>query len=309
MNTEIIASESYNRAIALSRSIIANAHAAQMSLYEMCKELKEMHDKKLYTELGYQSFEEYAETEIGMTKRNANRYVAVAEMVSENGTLMSQNLGITKLYLLSTLSEPDRENLQQTTAVETVSVSELKNKIKELQEEKDRISKEAELDRKEQEDANAAAMRYKEEANRRAEDQQRLEGRVRSLESQIKELEQQPIEVAVSDEAEKEVEKLKKELEQTQKARDRKQAELIEARKEFEEKLEEAQRKSVEPEILPDNKATFKAYYSNAIDSINRLFAFMDQVSSEEDRKFCIDKIYGLAKMIQNKADVTYSEG
>ena len=44
-----------------------------------------------------------------------------------------------------------------------------------------RVQHEAELDRKEQEDANAAAMRYKAEAERRASDQQRLEGRVQSL--------------------------------------------------------------------------------------------------------------------------------
>lgn len=43
------------------------------------------------------------------------------------------------------------------------------------------VQHEAELDRKEQEDANAAAMRYKAEAERRASDQQRLEGRVQSL--------------------------------------------------------------------------------------------------------------------------------
>lgn len=44
------------------------------------------------------------------------------------------------------------------------------------------LEKDAELDRKERDDANAAAMRYKAEADRRAEDQQRLEGLVATRE-------------------------------------------------------------------------------------------------------------------------------
>ncbi|MBU3820030.1 MAG: hypothetical protein H9864_06645, partial [Candidatus Faecalibacterium intestinavium] len=51
------------------------------------------------------------------------------------------------------------------------------------------VQQEAALDRKEQEDANAAALRYKAEADRRAQDQQRLEGRIKSLEAQAREAE------------------------------------------------------------------------------------------------------------------------
>ena len=76
-----------------------------------------------------------------------------------------------------------------------------------------RVQREAELDRKEQEDANAAALRYKAEAERRASDQQRLEGRVKSLTAaldaaredartsaaRVQELEARPIEVKGAD--------------------------------------------------------------------------------------------------------------
>lgn len=78
-----------------------------------------------------------------------------------------------------------------------------------------RVQHEAELDRKEQEDANAAALRYKAEAERRASDQQRLEGRVKSLTdaldaaredartsaARVQELEARPIEVRGADSA------------------------------------------------------------------------------------------------------------
>ena len=75
------------------------------------------------------------------------------------------------------------------------------------------VRREAELDRKEQQDANAAAHRYKAEADRRAQDQQRLEGRVKTLTealnaskqeahasaARVKELEARPIEVKGAD--------------------------------------------------------------------------------------------------------------
>ena len=51
------------------------------------------------------------------------------------------------------------------------------------------VQQEAALDRKEQEDANDAALRYKAEADRRAQDQQRLEGRIKTLESRADEAE------------------------------------------------------------------------------------------------------------------------
>ena len=53
MKPAVIVSEDYTRAVTLTRSIIANAQAAQQSLYEVCKGLKEMRDGKLYKELGH----------------------------------------------------------------------------------------------------------------------------------------------------------------------------------------------------------------------------------------------------------------
>ena len=88
---------------------------------------------------------------------------------------------------------------------------ELLAQLKAREDELARVQREAELDRKEQEDANAAAMRYKAEAERRASDQQRLEGRVKSLTdaredartsaARVQELEARPIEVRGADSA------------------------------------------------------------------------------------------------------------
>ena len=92
---------------------------------------------------------------------------------------------------------------------------ELLARLKAREAELARVQHEAELDRKEQEDANAAALRYKAEAERRASDQQRLEGRVKSLTAaldaaredartsaaRVQELEARPVEVRGADSA------------------------------------------------------------------------------------------------------------
>ena len=54
--SEIIVSDGYRKAVALTQRIIANAQAAQQSLYEVCGGLRDMRDGKLYKELGYQNF-------------------------------------------------------------------------------------------------------------------------------------------------------------------------------------------------------------------------------------------------------------
>lgn len=81
--------DSYIKAVNINKSIIVNAQAAQMSLYEVCKGLKEMRDGKLYKELGYQNFEEYCEKETGIRYRHACRYITIFERLNNNINLMS----------------------------------------------------------------------------------------------------------------------------------------------------------------------------------------------------------------------------
>lgn len=137
--TEIV-SEEYIQAVALNRSIIANAQAAQMSLYEVCKGLKEMRDGKLYKELGYHNFEEYCETEVGLKRRQAYSYISIAENLPDNFVQSTaQKLGTQKLYLLSTLSEDDRQELTERVEVEDISTRQLKAEIDKLKAENSQL--------------------------------------------------------------------------------------------------------------------------------------------------------------------------
>ena len=70
----------------LDLKIKSNAQIAQGALWEMCKGLAEMRDSKLYKQLGYNSFEDYTEKEISMTRKQAYHYISVFENLGENVT-------------------------------------------------------------------------------------------------------------------------------------------------------------------------------------------------------------------------------
>lgn len=97
-----------------------------------------MRDGKLYKELNYQNFEDYCETEIGLKRRQAYKFISVAENLSMDFVQSSAQIGITKLALLAQLDEPQREEIVQSVDLESTSVKELKAKISALETENKR---------------------------------------------------------------------------------------------------------------------------------------------------------------------------
>ena len=248
-NSTVIVSEDYTRAVTLTRSIIANAQAAQQSLYEVCKGLKEMRDGKLYKELGYQNFEDYTENEVGILRHQAYKYATIGEMENVDSSQHFDRIGVTKLYLLAKLDEPTRQEVTETVNVESITVKELKAQITALTAERDENEHAAELLSNELDSAKEsivakekqfqAAMESKKreldsvlEAKERIDKSYRkkhaewlksteevthLTERIFSLETELKELESRPVEVAVSEAEAKEIEHLTQELEAAKK--------------------------------------------------------------------------------------------
>lgn len=180
-----VLSADYTKAVSLTRRIKANALAAQESLWEVCKGLKEMHDSKLYKELGYSSFEKYTEEEVGIKRHQAQKYIAIADM--ENGD-SNHHLGVTKLALLARLDEPQREQIQQNVDVESVSVKELKYKIAELEKNKAKLISDLES-------ACADRDQEKEWREELVTENGKQSDRISELIAQVDELEARPVEV------------------------------------------------------------------------------------------------------------------
>ena len=297
----------YTKAVDLDRRIKVSAQLAQQNLYEVCKGLKEMHDSKLYKELGYSSFEKYTEDEVGIKRHQAQKYVVAIDANIENGDSSHhfERIGVTKLALLAKLDEPQQEEIQQTTNLEDVSVRELKAKIDDLKKANDRL-----LEKVDESEKKAAQSRKSEEAacgklsilQTDTEFQKRKIAQLESeiskrndsitaLECQITDLENRPVEVAVADNS-AEVDELKAQilkLETENMGIKADSASEIAEIKNRNEKLEQAHKDEIESltalyekklsEVKPvesvvDTKGTFKAYLSLVIDATNRAIAY-----------------------------------
>ena len=231
--TTVIVSESYTRAVTLTRNIIANAQAAQQSLYEVCKGLKEMRDGKLYKELGYQNFEDYTENEVGIKRRQAYNYIQIATGLPTDFVQSTAQIGIEKLALLAKLDEPTRNEVTESVDVESVTVKELKAQIIALQSDKDKLeSQNADLGQKldstkeslaskdrqfqaamDAKDAQLKAVRESGEQSL-SECKAYLNGRIHELENRICEMETAPIDHEMTDaDTAAEIAHLRKELE------------------------------------------------------------------------------------------------
>ena len=246
----------YAKAADLDRKIKVSAQLAQQSLYDMCMGLKEMRDSKLYKELGYSEFNDYCTAELGATDRTTYKYISIVENLSEN-LVKSTSLGTEKLYLLAKLDEPQREEIQQATDLESTSVKELKARIAELKAIADKS-----------------------------------QGTISQLES---ELESRPVEVAVAETDSHEIENLKdamkrvdldwslkynelqesnlKESIEKNKAHT---AEIEKLKAEYEEKLANTAKSGA------DCKEVFKVYLANAIDAVKRLISFANDYPEEK---------------------------
>lgn len=324
----VVVSADYTRAVTLTRSIIANAQAAQQSLYEVCKGLKEMRDGKLYKELGYQNFEDYTENEVGIKKVQAYNFVAIASNLSADYVQSIEQIGTTKLALLAKLDEPTREAVTETVDVESVTVRELKEQITALTAERDENEHAAKLlsdeldsakeslaskDKQFQEalDAKDRQIKAAKESGEQSlsECKAYLNGRIHELEDRIKEMENAPIDHDMTDaDAADEIKRLKRELEDEQirytvlegsvNARTRKAAE--EVRAEYEKKLADLQN-AEKPESAPDSKAVFKAYLANAADALTRLMDFLEASGKDENLPFFLTKLDGIVEMTQTR--------
>lgn len=313
-DTSLAVTEQYTEAYNLNVKIHTSMQAIQQNLYDMCSALKKMRDGKLYKELGYQNFEDYCENGAGIGRRHAYKYIAIIEKLPSDFVPSMAHIGMAKLELLTALTDDQRDELTQTVDLESTTVRELKEQIAALKEE-------SELDRKERDNANEAAQRWKNTAQSAQADNQRLEDQVQSLTDQVRELESRPVEVAVPEPSHElqnmqdAMRRINLEHEQwsakmqddhikhVQEINRQHRAETDAMRAEYEEKLAAAQASPAEtPE--PDSKEIFKAYLANAIDAVKRMTAFLAAHPNEACRAQAERFFAAAMKEVQNEQTV-----
>ncbi|MDE5885919.1 MAG: hypothetical protein K2H29_12695 [Oscillospiraceae bacterium] len=317
-----ILSDRHNMAVMLDKSIKSHALIAQQSLYEVCKGLKEMRDGKLYKELGYQNFEDYCENEVGVKRHQARKYIMIAESLSKNFVESTHQIGTEKLVLLAKLDESDRKQIQQETDIESTTVKELKEKIKdlkrqhssELDDQKDHYEKK--LQELEQQRENLSIkyqfdkQAHRRELNEAKEKSEFLAAHITELEKQIQELEDRPVEVMQSTAELEEIERLKSELEETRSREQeaKAEAEIIQnANVKTTSKIERLQTRISELEkqpvsgAEPDAKELFRPYFQACTHSIGLMMDFVGKQKNSPDFAFLTSKASQIAEVIQKQ--------
>lgn len=126
-----ISTERQDRAAQLTQRIMANGKIAASSMIEMGRDLKTVRDERLFTEMGYENFEEYCEKKIGIGKRHGYNFIQIYEKFGEEKLGQLQQLGITKLLEIAKLDDEDADDLMQHNDVNALSVRELSAKVDE----------------------------------------------------------------------------------------------------------------------------------------------------------------------------------
>ena len=208
-NTQI-SSERQDRAAKLTQQIIANGKIAASSMIEMGRDLKTVRDERLFTELGFESFEEYCEKKCGIGKRHGYNFIQIYEKFGEEKLKQLQQLGITKLLEIAKLDDEDAEDLMQHNDVNSLSVRELSAKVEEyrnkyeqltmlLEEEKSKTAESASLESQVEELKKQLEAAKQEKETQNAEMAKEKE----ALFAQLRELESRPAEKTVISEEER----------------------------------------------------------------------------------------------------------
>ena len=240
---EIVISSEVREAVACHQRILESGKLAASALIEMGKGLKLMRDKKLYKTLGYDTFGNYVENngDYKFKERQAYSYIKAVESFSEEFLTEHSDLGITKLSLLSALSEQD--------AVEVIESSELSgmnaDEVKALVREKQALGEQLSF--------------WKEEAKNAKDDSADAEMQLKVLQEKIEQIEGEKRRAAV--EAEKAAEQLRKAREKHKNELAKLNAEIEMIKTEQSSEPTEEQRKAIADEYekrIEDIKAVYE---------------------------------------------------
>jgi len=294
-------SETTEKAYRLHREIMLNGELAANAFVEFCKGLKQMRDEKLYTELGFDTFDQYVEGAVGLKTRQAYTYISTFEKLGTSFLQSNANYGISKLELLAAVPVTERDEFIVQHNIDEMTVKQLKeltDKYNQAQEQMSLLSLEKDSLQEELNDIKAQGGNAGElsskieqlekqlqkttiEAKTAQAEKDKLTEKISKLEKKVKTLESKPVEVAVTEPTPEQIEKIKTEAQ-------------VEAEKIFDEKIrfaqtqaaQAAQRASeLEKKLqIAGNSATQKAaiYFEELQSIFNKLDSSINEIASTD---------------------------
>ena len=117
------------QAMGLHCVIMSAAQAAADTLLALGRKLKQMRDSGGFRHLGFDTFEAYTETAVGIRQRQAYNYISIVEKIPAQLVEENAAAGVTKLALLAKLAPADQREVAPELA--DITVTELKKLIDE----------------------------------------------------------------------------------------------------------------------------------------------------------------------------------
>lgn len=254
------------RAIQITERIRANGRTAVNAVCAIGEDLRTMKIDNLYSELGYESFEDYAEKEFDLKRRQAYQYISVYEKLGKEFVQSNAQLGITKLALLATANAEDRTEIMENEDLAKITTRELEELLDKCKNQGEQLSL--------------------------------LQEENGKLEAKLSDIENSPVEVAVK-EVQVPDKKTEKKLKDTEKELKQKETELQNARalKEkveqekaaLEAKVTELQKVAEKPAENAD-KSNFKMLLSTVYRDMLGLVEFIKDTEDGEERRQYLGK-------------------
>lgn len=256
--------------VEVHRRIVACGELTGRYLFEMCNQIKRMRDDKLYAVAGFKKFEDYTEQALKVKRRQAYNYIKLAETYSEKYIVENAEVGITKLALLASVTEEEREEITETIDVKEANSEKVEEAVKAALQERDEAQKqlkerEEEIDgiREELDAAESSKSELQDLYDAKKKELLEAKDRVKALETSKTDLENQlKVAKAVAEKASKEVKTVPDEESKKQAAAEKARAD------ELEQKLKEtnaqlAAAKEQKKTIASDDLLTFKIKFTD----------------------------------------------
>lgn len=291
----------------LHERICYNARKSAEHWVEMANGIREMRDSKHYKAAGFEDFADYTANALGIKERQAYNYISVIEKLPEEFIRAHATIGVTKLALLTSVNEEEREEILEKIDLDTAKTAEINAAVKAAIEERDKATQQLALTLQEKANLEKENAEYqaeysdliKEQKGIRA-DQKRLEEENEELREKLAEKESveptviyqpDPEQAKKLDKAEEEKHVLEDEIASKDKALEEERAAKVAMEKEMEtlrKRLEQAETAKAEPakvEIKGDAVVVFKVKFETFQDLLDEMCALIGEMDDESAKK------------------------
>lgn len=292
----------------LHERICYNARKSAEHWIDMASDIREMRDTKRYKAAGFDAFSEYTENALGIKERQAYNYISVIEKLPESFIKAHSTIGVTKLALLTSVNDEEREEILEKIDLDTATTSEINAEVKAALEERDKATQQLALVLEEKAGLEKENAEYQAEYSELVKEQKEIRSYKKRLEEENEELREKltekesaeptviyqpdPEQAKKLDKAEEDKHVLEDEIASKDKALEEERAAKSAMEQEIEslrKRLKEAETEKADPakvEIKGDAIVVFKVKFDTFQDILDEMSELIGGMS-EENAKRC----------------------